>query len=192
MDDESITRLALAAQRGDERAAAAFIRATAPQLRRILRQLGDSEHVDDLLQETYLRAFGALPRYAARSPARLWLLAIGRRVAADHIRTAQRRPRTSGVDKPEMWDRLRHHSSPGGRVELQQMIASLEPDQREAFVLTRVIGLSYAEAAQVCGYAVGTIRSRVFRARAKLIDAFKYGTDEGDADTGTGTSGRSR
>lgn len=192
MDDESITRLALAAQRGDEQAAAAFIRATTPQLRRVLTQLGDQGHVDDLTQETYLRAFDALPRYAARSPARLWLLAIGRRVAADHVRGAQRSPRTSELATTEGWDRLRHHLSPGGTVELQQVIAGLEPDQREAFVLTRVVGLSYAEAAQVCGCAVGTIRSRVFRARAALVDALDRGTDAGPADTGTGTCDRPR
>lgn len=169
MDDDEITQQALAAQGGDRDAAAAFIRATAPQLRPLLSYLSDRERVDDLVQETYLRAFAALPSYRRHSPARLWLLAIARRVAADHVRHAQRRPCTTGLDQ---WHEPgTRHAVPGaaGQVSLQRAIADLEPDRREAFVLTRVLGLSYAEAAETCGCAVGTIRSRVFRARSDLI-----------------------
>lgn len=183
MDDASITCLALTAQRGDERAAAAFIRATAPQLRRVLRSLSEGGLEDDLAQETYLRAFGSLHRYTARSPARLWLLAIARRVAADHVRAAQRRPRTTGVDDQRRWERLRRQPSAGGAVDLHHLIAGLEPERREAFVLTRVIGLSYAEAAAVCGCAVGTIRSRVFRARSELVASLQDGDEGGRGDS---------
>lgn len=58
---------------------------------------------------------------------------------------------------------------PAGAHGLAQLVASLAPDRREAFVLTQVIGCSYAEAAEVCGVPVGTIRSRVARARTDLI-----------------------
>ena len=57
-------------------------------------------------------------------------------------------------------------------VLLGQLVAALDPDRREAFVLTQVLDLSYAEAAQVCGCPVGTIRSRVARAREHLVAAF--------------------
>jgi RNA polymerase sigma-70 factor, ECF subfamily len=172
MDDAQITAWALAAQSGDRDAAAAFIRATTGQLQRMLRYLGDSEHVDDLVQETYLRAFTALPRYARRSPARLWLLSIARNVAADHIRRAQRRPRTiPEADWRHEADARHAHPGPAGLVAVQQAIAALEPERREAFVLTRILGLSYEEAAQACGCPVGTIRSRVYRARSDLIAA---------------------
>lgn len=178
MDDAEITGWALAAQQGDRDAAAAFIHATTAQLRRMLRYLGDPEHVDDLVQETYLRAFAALPRYAQRSPARLWLLAIARRVAADHVRHAQRRPRsTPGVDWHREVDSRTRVPSPAGLVAVQEAIAALETERREAFVLTRVLGLSYDEAAQACGCPVGTIRSRVYRARADLVTALGEGED---------------
>ena len=57
-----------------------------------------------------------------------------------------------------------------GDVELDEAIWRLSADRREAFVLTQVTGLSYAEAAEVCGVPIGTIRSRVARARADLLD----------------------
>ncbi len=56
------------------------------------------------------------------------------------------------------------------------LLARLDPDRREAFVLTQLLGLPYAEAAEVAGCPVGTIRSRVARARADLVDAL--GEDE--------------
>jgi len=170
MDDELVTAWAIAAQRGDREAAAAFIRATAPSVRRLMGYLADREDAEDLVQETYLRAFGALPRYAGRSPARVWLLSIARRVAADQVRYNQRRPRSVSLDI-DLLD-IRHHvPAPAGLVEVNRAIAALEPGRREAFLLTRVVGLSYEEAAQVCGCPVGTIRSRVSRARQDLLDA---------------------
>lgn len=184
MDDEAITGYALAARSGDRDAAASFVRATTEQVRRVLGYLADRHVVDDLVQETYLRAFAALDRYAERSPARLWLLSIARRVAADHVRAAQRRPRTSSLDTEQPAGRHPAHPSATGWVELQQAIAGLDLDRREAFVLTRVLGLSYAEAAEVCQCPVGTIRSRVYRARADLLDILN-GADEADSSNGS-------
>lgn len=177
MDDHEITQWAMAAQGGDRDAAAAFIRATTPQLRRVLSYLGDPGHVDDLVQETYLRAFAALPRYGQRSPARLWLLSIARRVAADHVRKARRSPRLGDADWQHELDTRYATPALAGLVAVQQAVAALDPERREAFVLTRVLGLSYSEAAQACGCPVGTIRSRVFRARTDLIAALGEGHD---------------
>ena len=169
MDDDTVTGWALAAQRGDRHAAAAFIRATTPPLRRLMTYLADAGEADDLVQETYLRAFAALPRYAQRSPARLWLWSIARHVAADQIRQNQRSPRTSAGDWVYEMDSRHAESAPAGLVELRVAISALDPDRREAFVLTRVVGLSYEEAAVVCDCPVGTVRSRVFRARTDLL-----------------------
>jgi RNA polymerase sigma-70 factor (ECF subfamily) len=178
VDDVTITGWALAAQQGDRDAAAAFVRATTPQLHRLLRYLGAPEHAEDLVQETYLRAFAALPRYAERAPARLWLLSIARNVAADHVRRAQARPRTSqDADWLTALERRGAVSGPAGLVAVRQAITALEPERREAFVLTRVLGLTYQEAAQACDCPVGTIRSRVYRARTDLIAALGEDSD---------------
>ena len=183
MEDEALTQWALAARSGDREAAAALVRASTEPLRRLLRHLGDPDRVEDLLQETYLRAFQALPRYEARAPARVWLYSIARRTAADEVRKNQRSPRTGGDVATEL-DRLRPSPDPAGVVVLQQALDGLARERREAFVLTRVLGLSYAEAVEVCGCAVGSIRSRVFRARADLVEALG-GAEPGESETGT-------
>ena len=169
---DPLTRLALAAGRGDRAALDEFIRATERDVWRTVAFLADPGTADDLTQETYLRVLGALPRFAGRSSARTWLLSIARRVVVDQIRRNQARPRTtSQVDL----EALPGGSPAGARfediVEIRMLLDGLEPDRRDALVLTQVMGLSYGEAAEVCGCPLGTIRSRVARARDDLIAA---------------------
>ncbi|UJW36534.1 sigma-70 family RNA polymerase sigma factor [Saccharothrix sp. AJ9571] len=144
-------------------------------MHRLLSYLSDPGAAEDLVQETYLRAFAALPRFAGRSPARMWLLAIAKRVAADHLRGNRRRPRTTPVEDWMAEAEQAKAPDHGRLVVLQQLIGQLDDDRREAFVLTQITGLSYAEAAEICECAVGTIRSRVFRARDELTEALAQG-----------------
>lgn len=184
-DDERITAWALAAGRGDREALSAFVRATQRDVLRFVSHLADPGQAEDLAQETYLRAVGALPRFQATASARTWLLSIARRAAADAVRAAGRRPRTTGVAD---WEAVARDSvavrtgavrrAGDEAVLLAQLVAALHPDRHEAFVLTQVLDLSYAEAAQVCGCPVGTIRSRVARAREDLVRALDEGTVE--------------
>jgi RNA polymerase sigma-70 factor (ECF subfamily) len=66
-------------------------------------------------------------------------------------------------------DEVAEPADEGGHQEVDRLLATLELDRRNAFVLTQLLGMSYAEAAEVCGVPVGTIRSRVARARADLL-----------------------
>jgi RNA polymerase sigma-70 factor (ECF subfamily) len=163
-DYDELTSVALRARRGDAAAAGAFVRATQADVWRLCAHLGSAAAADDLTQETYARAFAALHRFLGRSAARTWLLSIARRVCADAVRAAQRDRRLQ-VPRPSSAD------DPAGSVAMRALVAALEPERREAFVLTQVVGLSYAEAAEVCACPVGTIRSRVARARADLVAA---------------------
>jgi RNA polymerase sigma-70 factor (ECF subfamily) len=145
---------------------AGFIRATQAEVWRFVAALVDPGSADDLTQETYLRAFRARHEFAGRSTARTWLLGIARRVCADHIRTVQRRRRLLGrlpeaEAVPDCADLL----------DAADLLRRLPQERRTAFVLTQVSGLSYAEAAEVQGVPVGTIRSRVARARMDLVAA---------------------
>ncbi|NJC72463.1 sigma-70 family RNA polymerase sigma factor [Planosporangium thailandense] len=176
VNDAQITRWALAAKSGDRAAVTAFVEATQHQVHRFLAHLVNLNEADDLTQETYLRALRALPGFQARSSARTWLLAIARRVGADHIRTSLRRPRAAVLDN---WQaaadaaRLRDSARFDDEVLLRQVLDGLAPERREAFVATQVLGLSYDEAAVICDCPVGTIRSRVARARQDLVAALR-------------------
>jgi RNA polymerase sigma-70 factor (ECF subfamily) len=162
---DRVTAAALRARRGDAAAATAFVRATQADVWRLCRHLGSAQTADDLTQETYARAFAALHRFVGRSSARTWLLSIARRVCADAVRAAVRaRAVEPGPPEPT--------ADPVESVTLQAMLDALDAPRRDAFVLTQLVGLSYAEAADVCGCPVGTIRSRVARARAELVAAF--------------------
>jgi RNA polymerase sigma-70 factor (ECF subfamily) len=160
---DEVTTAALRARRGDAAAASAFVRATQADVWRLCAHLGSPGTADDLTQETYARAFGSLHRFLGRSSARTWLLSIARRVCADAVRSAQRERRLPAESRVV--------ADPAGSVAMRALVAALEPERREAFVLTQVVGLSYAEAADVCSCPVGTIRSRVARARADLVAA---------------------
>jgi RNA polymerase sigma-70 factor (ECF subfamily) len=166
MDDfDELTRLALRARRGDAGAAAAFVRATQADVWRLCAHLGSSSTADDLTQETYARAFAALHRFLGRSSARTWLLAIARHVCADAVRAAVRERSRPPLAEPVA------SADPATSVAIRAVVAGLDTDRREAFVLTQIVGLSYAEAADVCSCPVGTVRSRVARARAELVAA---------------------
>jgi RNA polymerase sigma-70 factor (ECF subfamily) len=112
---------------------------------------------------------------AWRWSARTWLLAISRRTCADAIRRRRvRRLLTERLAATAMLPEPSSVADPADRVLLDELIRRLEPDRRSAFVLTQALGLSYAEAAEVCGCPVGTIRSRIARARGDLIDWLRH------------------
>jgi RNA polymerase sigma-70 factor (ECF subfamily) len=186
-DLDEATAAALRARRGDGAAAAAFVRATKADVWRLCAHLGSRAGADDLTQETYARAFASLHRFVGRSSARTWLLTIARRVCADAVRTAVRSRRVEFVGEVPDERSGARGADPADTVSLDALLDALDDDRREAFVLTQLVGLSYAEAAEVCNCPVGTIRSRVARARAELVEAFGAGTSHG-AGTGSGTA----
>lgn len=164
---DAVTDLACRARDGDDAAAAAFVRATQGSVYRFVVSLSDRTVADDLVQETYLRAFRGLDTFSGRSTALTWLLAIARRTCVDHLRHRGRSPVTTEL----VADVGQVVSDVGDAVAVQALLGGLDRDRYEAFVLTQLMGFSYQEAADVCGCAVGTIRSRVFRARQDLVVA---------------------
>lgn len=140
-----------------------------PQLRAFGRSLsGNRETADDLVQETLLKAWAARDRYSAGTNLRAWTFIILRNLFLSQMR----RTRFHGE-----WDdgaAERALSAPSGQdkiVELSDVYRALQflpPPQREAIVLVGAGGFSYDEAADICGVAVGTIKSRVARGRIAL------------------------
>lgn len=167
-DDDQVTHLAKCAGRGDRAALTQFIAATQRDVWRTVAYLADPGSADDLTQETFLRAIKSLPRFTGRSTARTWLMSIARRVVVDQIRYNTRRPRPAYVlDLDDVLGASRIEEM----VEIGILLDGLDAERREALVLTQVLGLTYAEAAEVCGCPIGTIRSRVARARDDLLRA---------------------
>lgn len=165
---DETTRLLLAARDGDRASLRRWVRRTQPEVWRLCASLVDPAAADDLTQEVYLRAHGALADFRGEGSSRTWLLTIARRTCADEIRRRVRDRRLEDPRAPLPGDA----PSPGqtGLVDLADLLGRLPDHQREALVLTQVVGLAYAEAAEVCGCAVGTIRSRVARARQALVE----------------------
>ena len=164
MDD--LTAVALGARSGDRRALEALIRATQVDVWRLCSHLGSPGETEDLTQETYLRVVRALPSFRGDAPVRTWVLSIARRTCADSVR---RRVRDRQIQERVE----RRHEVTSTAVGDEMSDASLQidrlPDEfRQALLLTQVLGLSYAEAAEVSECPIGTIRSRVARARDLL------------------------
>jgi RNA polymerase sigma-70 factor (ECF subfamily) len=162
------TRLARAAGGGDRVALDAFVRATQADVWRCCAHLVAADAADDLTQETYLRLVTALRSYRGDASGRTFVLSIARRVCVDEIRRRTRRRALTD----RLWQRRvsTTFDDPSRAGALEDLIDRLDPDRRAAFVLTQLLGLSYEEAATVCDCAVGTIRSRVSRARQTLIE----------------------
>lgn len=161
-----------AAQEGDNVALGHVVRETQPAVWRLCSSLGTDGAVDDLVQETYLRAMKSIAGFRGETPVQVWLLSIARRVCADDVRRRQRTRR--------LVDRLVVHTSGDdvvthntGGEHVRELLSDIDGDRREAFVLTQVVGLSYQEAADVIGCPVGTVRSRVARARADLLASIR-------------------
>jgi len=166
---DGLTRLAVDARAGDLTSLREFVEASYDQVWRFCSGLADPSSADDLAQETFLRAVKSLPDYRGDATARTWLLGIARHVCLDHHRSvARRRRRDSELHAPSL-SRWADSPDASSSVVAGDLLDRLDPDRRSAFVLTALVGLSYAEAAAVCECPVGTIRSRVARARSDLI-----------------------
>ena len=140
-----------------------------PQIWRFCLHFVGRDAADNAAQETFFSAWRSLCTFRGESSARTWLFVIARR-SRSRVASAQHRWRTSGPRHHPM-----HPASPEATVEIDDLILRLPEDRRAALILTQIIGLTYAEAADVCDCAVGTIRSRVARARMELLRSRAWG-----------------
>ena len=152
----------------------AQLAAVIPQLRAFGRSLsGNRDTADDLVQETMLKAWSARERFTAGTNMRAWTFIILRNLFLSQMR----RSRFHGEWDDAAAERLL--SGPAGQdkvVELADVHRALQflpPAQREALILVGAGGFSYDEAAEICGVAVGTIKSRVARGRVALSAALE-------------------
>jgi len=142
-----------------------------PHLRAFARSLcGDAFMADDLAQDAMLKAWHARESFQAGTNMKAWAFTILRNVFYSEKRRSWRR---ESLDPEVAEATLVSPSNPGDGLDLlalRNALNMLPEDQREALILVGAGGLAYEEAAEVCGCAVGTIKSRVSRARKAVTD----------------------
>lgn len=137
---------------------------------------GDADRADDLVQETLVKAWSASASFKEGTSLRAWLFTILRNVFFSQYR--KRRREVQDVDGLAA-GRLVTAPTQDLHVDLGDFRAALDrlpPDQREALILVGASGFSYEEAAEICGCAIGTVKSRVNRARGRLLELLKVET----------------
>jgi RNA polymerase sigma-70 factor (ECF subfamily) len=155
----------------DETAFAELVRRHDRELRALaFRLLGDRDRMDDVLQEAYVKAFRALPRFRGESSVATWLYRIVANACLDELRRARRR-REESVAEPEPAS-VHEPQEPGA---LAAALAALTPEDRAAVLLVDAFGESYDDAARALGVPRGTIASRLNRARPALRRALEGG-----------------
>lgn len=153
-----------AAAGGDLRAFEVLVRAYQAPVWRFLRRLvNDDALAEDVTQETFVRVHAKLRTFDGRSRFSAWLFQIARNAGIDAIRSRERRARRERGATPAPV------RSPEAGHELDAALASLTVDLREALLAVEVLGLTYVEAGALLGAPAGTVKSRVHRARERLV-----------------------
>ena len=171
------------ARAGDLRAFESLVRDYQADVWRFAYHLTRNRQVaEDVTQEAFLKAFRSMRSFRGDSKFSSWLLRIARNCAIDAYRrtrhegpvaddvlaamSAERRPTPTG--------------SPEDRLRLSAAVAALPADLREPFVVIEVLGFTYHEASTILGVKVGTVKSRMHRARAALIRTLREGEAAGE------------
>ena len=171
VDDDVVAR----ARAGDARAFAELVRHYDRRLRALaFRLLGDAARMDDALQEAYVKAFRAIPRFKGESTLGTWLYRITYNACLDELRRTERVVRLSAREASDAPTGRPDPADTGvQRHDLAAALAALAPDRRAVVLLVDAEGMDYAEAASVLGIAAGTVASRLSRARSQLRRALE-------------------
>jgi RNA polymerase sigma-70 factor (ECF subfamily) len=148
-------------QSGDERAATQLVERYAAAVTRFVGSLGLRHDIDDVVQETFVRAFGALDAFRAESTFRTWLFTIARRLVIDQRRAGGRRREVDevGDELPATrYDALDTIVADEAATHVRRAVASLSPMQRDVFLLRVNEGLSYREIAEMLDSTEGAAR----------------------------------
>jgi RNA polymerase sigma-70 factor (ECF subfamily) len=165
------TELADAARSGDRRALDTLLERHAEQIHRICRRvLVDAEDARDATQEALVAVARGIGRYDGRAQFTTWMYRVATNAALDEARRRRRRPQPV--------DQVPEPAGPSDdvaktvtdRIVIEAALGALAPDYRATIALREITGLEYAEIAQVLDIPIGTVRSRIARARAMLAD----------------------
>lgn len=164
------TKLVEAAQTGDIDAFESLVRAhSSAAYAHAMRFFGEKQAAEDVLQEVFIKVYRSLAGFNGQSAFSTWLFRVTRTTCLDMLRSAKRRPLP--VDPVDMLALVEADHAPGviEAVTLEDAMRALSPEDREALSAVTLFGMNYAEAADALNVPVGTVKSRVFRARRTLL-----------------------
>ena len=182
-------------KQGDQRAFALLVAKYERRVQRLLSRLvRDSAEIEDITQEAFIKAYRALPQFRGESSFYTWLYRIAINTAKNYLATKSRRPVTvgefQGADDGEFFDLgdvVEDNNTPDAVLHSRQVaeavnaaIEALPEDLKAAITLREIEGLSYEEIAQAMDCPIGTVRSRIFRAREAIAQRLRplLGTKE--------------
>ena len=182
-------------KQGDQRAFAILVAKYERRVQRLLSRLvRDSAEIEDITQEAFIKAYRALPQFRGESAFYTWLYRIAINTAKNYLATKSRRPVTvgefQGADDGEFFDLgdvVEDNNTPDAVLHSRQVaeavnaaIEALPEDLKAAITLREIEGLSYEEIAQAMDCPIGTVRSRIFRAREAIAQRLRplLGTKE--------------
>jgi len=186
-DREVDQQLVERAQRGDKRAFDLLVSKYQRKLGRLLsRFIRDSTEVEDVTQEAFIKAYRALPTFRGDSAFYTWLYRIGINTAKNYLVALGRRaPTTTTIDSEEAegfedGDQLRDLNTPEDELASKQVaetvnqtLGELPEELRTAITLREIEGLSYEDIANIMNCPIGTVRSRIFRAREAIASKLR-------------------
>ena len=175
------------AQRGDKKAFGMLVEKYQRRLNRLLsRMVRDQSEIEDIVQDSFIKAYRAINNFRGDSAFYTWLYRIGINTAKNHLVKLGKRPKAMNeVDIEEIENfedapDLRNHETPESTMmsseivaSVNQTIAALPNELREAISLREMEGLSYEEIAELMNCPIGTVRSRIFRAREVIAEKLK-------------------
>lgn len=154
----------------DEKAFRDDLLGALPHLRAFARGLcGSPDYADDLVQETAAKAIAAMDRFTPGTSIRAWTFAILRNLYLTELRRKRRQANYASEEAEDALIIDAHQEAPLHLADLQAALQRLSEERRTALLLVTGGGFSYQEAAEICDCAVGTIKSRVARARGELL-----------------------
>ena len=174
-------------QRGDQRAFTLLVEKYQRKLGRLLgRMIRDQSEVEDVVQEAFIKAYRALPNFRGDSAFYTWLYRIGINTAKNHLVSMGRRPKLSNeveiedAENFEDGDELRTADTPETELMGKQIaqtvndaMEALPEELKTAISLREIEGLSYEEIASMMNCPIGTVRSRIFRAREAIAEKLR-------------------
>ncbi|HEY8176487.1 MAG TPA: sigma-70 family RNA polymerase sigma factor [Gemmatimonadaceae bacterium] len=176
-DDPRDAELIAEWKAGNQRAAAELVQRHSSALARFAASCGARDDIDELVQDTFVRAFGSLDGFRGESSFRTWLFTIERRLLMDRRRVERRRPQGMEINEDDAsteFDALDELVADEVQARVRQAIERLTPTQREVFVLRVTEGMSYKEIAKAVSTTEGAARvhyHNAMRAIKEFLDA---------------------